>query len=310
MAVFTSNNALSICQGDSVFLDGAYRKVSGLYVDSLQTMTGCDSVISTNLTVLPSPTLSTSVSICQGDSLLIGSTWQSTSGTYPVTYSAANGCDSTVITNLTVNPSFSVNMSTSICFGDSLLVGGSYQTSTGTYVDSLSTLNGCDSVFTTQLTVIHVDTSVVVLNNTLTAQASNATFRWIDCTTNTYIPGATSATFAPTSNGLYSVEVTQSGCVDTSACIAITTIGVGENGLPVMSFHPNPTDGSVFINLGRTYGEVMIKVINANGQWMRSLSFESAEQVEVDLSDLPSGEYFLDIQVDNKHEIIKVVRMK
>ncbi|MBN4071441.1 T9SS type A sorting domain-containing protein [Crocinitomix catalasitica] len=37
--------------------------------------------------------------------------------------------------------------------GDSLFVGGGWQTSSGTYVDTLLTAEGCDSIVTTNLTV-------------------------------------------------------------------------------------------------------------------------------------------------------------
>ena len=43
--------------------------------------------------------------------------------------------------------------SLTICFEDSALLGGSYQTTTGIYVDTLTSNAGCDSVLTTYLTV-------------------------------------------------------------------------------------------------------------------------------------------------------------
>jgi|GEM_PF-1013229 uncharacterized protein (TIGR02145 family) len=54
----TSNNFIvnySICEGDSMFLDGTWQTTSGNYYDSLQTYSGCDSIIETILTVDPLP---------------------------------------------------------------------------------------------------------------------------------------------------------------------------------------------------------------------------------------------------------------
>lgn len=50
----------SICTGDSILAGGAYQTAAGMYYDSLYTFMGCDSIITTNLTVntLPSVSLS------------------------------------------------------------------------------------------------------------------------------------------------------------------------------------------------------------------------------------------------------------
>jgi gliding motility-associated-like protein len=52
--VYTINNdAVTICHGDSVLIYGDYQSVAGDYYDSLNTINNCDSVIITELTVMP-----------------------------------------------------------------------------------------------------------------------------------------------------------------------------------------------------------------------------------------------------------------
>ena len=83
-----------------------------------------------------------------------GNTYSS-SGTYNDTLQTIDGCDSIVILNLTiVNPVLN-NVVTSICYGDSLLLAGSYQTVSGTYNDTIvgGAANTCDSIVVTSLTV-------------------------------------------------------------------------------------------------------------------------------------------------------------
>lgn len=46
---------IHICMGDSVFANGAWRFTSGMYVDNLNTVLGCDSITWTDLTVEPLP---------------------------------------------------------------------------------------------------------------------------------------------------------------------------------------------------------------------------------------------------------------
>jgi len=157
----TVNLPLSVCYGDSALINGNYELASGTFYDTATSVLGCDSITITNFTVDSLITNSIIASICQGDSLLVGGEFQTTPGNYVDTLSSANGCDSILTTTLIVNPIVTNNLTASICQGDSLLVGGSYQTVAGDYVDSLSTTLGCDSILTTTLIVNPVATNSV-----------------------------------------------------------------------------------------------------------------------------------------------------
>ncbi|PHR19921.1 MAG: hypothetical protein COA38_19680 [Fluviicola sp.] len=143
----------SICQGDSVLLAGSYQLTSGIYLDTNFTTLGCDSIIETTLTVYPTYFVQTPMSICQGDSVLLAGAYQTSAGLYLDTTLTVNGCDSIVESNLTVNPSYFVQNSTTICQGDSIFLGGTYQTTVGLYLDTTLTISGCDSIVETNLTL-------------------------------------------------------------------------------------------------------------------------------------------------------------
>jgi hypothetical protein len=64
-----------------------------------------------------------------------------------------NGCDSTAVLNLTINNAVTTSNTVSICSGDSFSVGTSTYNTAGTYIDTLTTVDGCDSILTTTLTV-------------------------------------------------------------------------------------------------------------------------------------------------------------
>ena len=97
-----SVNSISICEGDSVFSGGGYQFVSGSYFDTLVAVNGCDSIIKTELSVLLSYSDSIKASICEGDSLLIGSNYESTAGIYQSSNLTINNCDSIVYVDLSV----------------------------------------------------------------------------------------------------------------------------------------------------------------------------------------------------------------
>jgi len=154
-----SNSNLSICQGDSILLGGIFQNSSGTYNDTIANgaINGCDSVIQTSLTVNPISFSITNASVCQGDSILINGVFQSAAGTYSDTIpnSNVNGCDSILQIILNINQPVVNTVNTNICQGDSVLLGGSFQQTTGTYYDSIpnGAANGCDSIIETILTV-------------------------------------------------------------------------------------------------------------------------------------------------------------
>lgn len=152
--IYAITNNVSICQGDSFYVAGQFQTTSGTYIDFLSTTFNCDSIVTTNLTVGAASNYLTNASICNGDSTMFNGSYYSQAGTYSITYQTTSGCDSVLTLQLTLNPNYVTTNNVSITVGDSLFVGGNWQLSTGTYYDSLLTVNGCDSIIITNLNVI------------------------------------------------------------------------------------------------------------------------------------------------------------
>ena len=97
-------------------------------------------------------------SICDGYSYNFNGTLLSNTGTYYDTLTAVNSLDSIITLNLSLNYSVSYNLNTNICFGDSLLLQGGYQTTAGTYYDTIisGAASGCDSIVVTNLTILPI----------------------------------------------------------------------------------------------------------------------------------------------------------
>ena len=118
---------------------------------------GCDSIVETHLTVDNVIYSYDSLSICSGDSALIAGNYESTSGTYRDTLTAQAGCDSVAVLGLTIIPTLANTVdSIGICTGDSAMLAGVYETTSGVYYDTLRTSAGCDSIVETHLTVDNV----------------------------------------------------------------------------------------------------------------------------------------------------------
>jgi gliding motility-associated-like protein len=154
LSAFIYNTSVDICNGDSLFVGGGYQTVSGIYNDTIQSVSSCDSIISTALNVLPAYLYNTSVDICYGDNLFVGGGYQTVSGIYNDTIQSVNSCDSIISTTLNVLPSYIQNTSIDICHGDSVLIGSVYQTLAGTYNDTIQSVSSCDSIISTTLNIL------------------------------------------------------------------------------------------------------------------------------------------------------------
>lgn len=139
----------SICQGQTYTLpDNTTVNAAGTYTTTLSTVNNCDSVITTQLTVYPTFVSTTNVSVCQGETYTLpNGTTVIAAGSYPVTFQTIHGCDSVIITNLSINPTYTVTINAAICEGQTYtLPDGSTASTVGTYPTFFQTINGCDSI--------------------------------------------------------------------------------------------------------------------------------------------------------------------
>jgi uncharacterized delta-60 repeat protein len=93
----------SICEGSTVTVGGTVYNTSGNYTNTLVLPSGCDSIVNTSLTVLPNSNITQNLTIDAGQSVVVGKNTYTSEGVYTDILVSANGCDSVVTTNLTVN---------------------------------------------------------------------------------------------------------------------------------------------------------------------------------------------------------------
>ena len=192
-----------LCSEDSLVLaSGQVAKVTGTYIDTFPSAL-CDSFVQYNVTVILS-SYTVSVSACDSFQLQSGQ-FVYTSGTYRDTLTSSAGCDSIVITNLTISSGTSSSISPSICGTYTSPSGKSFTTS-GTYNDTIPNSIGCDSVITINLTITS-DTTITVSAN--------------DCDSYT-LPGGGTAT----ATGTYRDTLTGSNGCDS---IIVTNLVLGQS---------------------------------------------------------------------------------
>ena len=203
VAVFTENQAINttitanICVGDVYVGNGFNESVAGTYVDTLQSINGCDSIVRLVLTV-NNPTATTDViTACNSYTWIDGVTYTASNNTATYTLTAANGCDSVVTLNLTINNSTTTTDIVTACNSYTWIDGVTYTASNNTATYTLTNAVGCDSVVTLNLTINNSTTGTDVI----TACDS---YTWIDGIT--YTESNNTATYTlPNADGCDSV---------------------------------------------------------------------------------------------------------
>ena len=150
--------APSLCPGESIVVNGTTYDESnpaGVEVITGGNAAGCDSTITINLTYFPPANGMYDETLCAGETRTIGGvTFDETnpSGTVTLPAASANGCDSTVMVNLTFLQASMTDVSMTLCPGESIVVNGNtYDEGMPTGQETLLAVNGCDSIVAIQL---------------------------------------------------------------------------------------------------------------------------------------------------------------
>jgi hypothetical protein len=249
----------TICTGsdytfpDNVTITDIQNAVT--HTSHLTTMNGCDSTIITNLLVTPVFSQTENINLCAGssyifpDNVIINNVQADITHTSQLT--TINGCDSIIVTHISVLPTFSQSENITLCKGSNYTFPDNHTISniqsSVTYVSYITAISGCDSVVTTTINVTRLDTSITKEKNTLNANLIGAAYGWLDCIANTTVPNETGQSFIATLIGSYAVQLLKDGCTDTSSCYPITYDDLRRGNRSQVNVYPVPAKNIVTI---------------------------------------------------------------
>lgn len=142
-----------ICAGETFEVGGMSFTESGIFTTTIPAASGCDSVITLNLTVIDIPDTPVTASICDGGSYSIGDSTYTVAGNYTIPLTSVDGCDSLVLLDLAVTDFYETNLNIARCEGESYTVGNNTYSTTGMYMDTFLSQDGCDSIVNLNLTI-------------------------------------------------------------------------------------------------------------------------------------------------------------
>ncbi|WP_111682291.1 M28 family peptidase [Winogradskyella tangerina] len=201
-----------------------------------------------------------------------------------------------------------------------VLVGESWETNDQTpdYHTSNDRVEDIDFQYMTELTklvtaymatksgLINVDNGVTVSATELTANQSTGTYQWINCDTDSAIPGETNQTFTPLTSGNYAVEVTNAGCTETSICTSFTVLSSEEFQAKEIIVFPNPVTSFLKIDNVLEY-DLKIQVRDISGKLVRKAQSQ-ADLIEIEFDEMAAGVYFVTVASDKKSSTFKIVK--
>ncbi|MDX1317509.1 MAG: T9SS type A sorting domain-containing protein, partial [Xanthomarina gelatinilytica] len=160
--------------------------------------------------------------------------------------------------------------------------------------------NGCtDSVSFTITEPDMIDTTITQNSAQLTANQEGATYQWYQCP-NTLLNGETNQSFEATEIGDYKVEITVGSCVETSACVTVSTLTVKPTeAISKFLMYPNPSSGSFHIQSAL---EGDFYVVNLLGQVVKTFDVEANIMKTITVNDLQNGIYFVKHRITNQSQ--------
>lgn len=217
------------CGGSYTAADGMVYTTSGTYTATIPSASGCDSIITINLTINQATSSNLTVTACESYTAADGQVL-TTSGMYSIVIPNAAGCDSTIALDLTINNATTSTITETACVTYTAPSGAVYTTS-GMYMDTILNALGCDSIITIDLTI----TPLTVPTFTAVGPfCSGDAIPALPTTSNENITG----TWSPVINN--TATTTYTFTPDANQCADVTTLTITINPAGTPTFNPIP----------------------------------------------------------------------
>ena len=331
--IYNTELTATICQGQTYTENGFNVSEAGVYTQNLQTINGCDSIVTLTLNVNPIYNTELTATICQGQVYAENNFNVSEAGVYTQTLTSVNGCDSIVTLTLNVNPIFNTELSATICEGQVYTENGFNVSEAGVYMQTLQTANGCDSIVTLTLNVNPIYntelTATICEGQTYTENGFNVNEAGVYTQTLTSVNGCDSiVTLTVSVNPTFDTTITATinagemysefgfneseagtyvqnlqtvnGCDSTITLILDVNSSLMDVVDTELSFYPNPTNSKI------TFSQMIekIEVIDLTGK----VIFTFRNENEINFESLPSGAYYLRLTNEEKTSLQKVIK--
>lgn len=237
------------------------------------------------------------------------------SGSYTYNTMTAEGCDSTALLNLNIDPAYDIDLDFDLCEGEEIVVGAETYTTGGNFVQNHSTAESCDSIVNIEVTMYGQPSMDILGNNNITPnstetyaiiQAAGYNITWT-VVGGTILSGqgtiSISVFWDGTGTGSITVTFDNGICsFDYWEAMGQVT-GIQNHWIDDMQIHPNPSAG--IFNLELTV-PTLITVMDSRGR--KILETNGNGRFTLDLSAYPTGTYTLQLRTQTGVGVMRLVK--
>jgi len=195
----------------------------------------------------------------------------------------------------------------------------------GTYaVQAMNTVNGCAATASLLVSANYIYPSLnpaqvftlacplgsVMLQAPLTQSYSALTYTWTSPVGNQQ-GSLNSANLSTSGTGIFTVSVTHSetGCISTAQVYVYGCVDIPKYSGGTMSLKPNPFSTSItWKNASKTAQKSYFNLYDLSGHELQTYVCEEQE-LELQLSELPSGLYYLKVHADSETMVFRLVKI-
>lgn len=273
---------------------------------------GCDSIVTLDFTLGTFVTGTDAQSACDTYTWIDGNTYTSSNNSAQYTYvnGAASGCDSIVTLNLTINSSYNLNESVTVCENEMITYAdGASETITGntSHTSNLTTAAGCDSVIVTTVTMNALPNVTLAGAATMCQQDGVVTLSGTPAGGTYSGPGVSGNQFDPSVAGagfhtiVYSYTDGSTGCTNSDSQVfdVQNCASLEEEEFTNLSIYPNPSAGLFNIQLNGSDLIKSVTVVDVAGRKVFEMNEVNSNSLKLDLNTADSGTYLLNITTES-----------
>jgi len=217
---------------------------------------------------------------CDTYTWIDGVTYSESNNSASITLPNSEGCDSTIVLDLTINNSISQTDVQSACDSYTWIDGVTYTESNSSATQLFTTTNGCDSTITLSLT----------LNNSSTSELFETALDSYTLNGTTY-----------NSSGVYTQIITNEAGCDSTITLNLTidsSVGIDERNQSII-LYPNPTNDKLNIVVPEFLIGKKGRVTHVSGKLVYEF-IQATSHVEINCAYLAPGEYMISFEEENK----------
>ena len=217
---------------------------------------------------------------CDTYTWIDGVTYSESNNSASITLPNSEGCDSTIVLDLTINNSTSQMDVQSACDSYTWIDGVTYTESNSSATQLFTTTNGCDSTITLSLT----------LNNSSTSELFETALDSYTLNGTTY-----------NSSGVYTQIITNEAGCDSTITLNLTidsSVGIDERNQSII-LYPNPTNDKLNVLVPEFLIGKKGRVTHVSGKLVYEF-IQATSHVEINCAYLAPGEYMISFEGENK----------